>query len=279
MNLKFLHKAQSLLPPKEKTNLLFSYLKEKYNNSPDPWGLDLDLCRKVFEMSWPLYRHYFNVKVHGVENVEDHPYMVVSNHTGQIPIDGLVIACAFMWEIYPPRILRGMVERFVPKIPFIGTLIAQGGSILGDRQNCNYLLERGESTLVFPEGVRGISKSTKDYYKLQSFTRGFFRQALVSQIDILPIAVVGAEDTFPYVYHPKKLMKLFGLPAFPLTPFPLPLPSPIDIYIGKPYKVPKDLSSDAPEKEINKHVFKIENEIKEMIANGLKNKRTIMKRD
>jgi 1-acyl-sn-glycerol-3-phosphate acyltransferase len=176
-------------------------------------------------------------------------------------------------DVEPPRMCRGMVERFLAGLPFLGPLTAQTGSILGDRANAQYLLNNGESLLVFPEGVRGVSKNTKDFYKLQSFTKGFFRIALQAQSDILPIAVVGAEEMFPFVYHPKMLAKALGLPALPISLNYLPLPSPIDIYIGEPYSIPKDLSHDASDKEISEHVFKIENSIKKMISHGLKNRR------
>jgi 1-acyl-sn-glycerol-3-phosphate acyltransferase len=168
---------------------IFNDLEVKYQGYSDPWGLDLSTCKKAFKIFLPIYKHYFKVRIFGKENVKDIPYMVVSNHSGQIPIDGLLIALAFVWEFESPRILRGMIEKFMVNIPFLGDLTAQTGSILGDRKNCQFLIENGESIMAFPEGVRGVSKNTKDFYKLQHFTHGFFRLALQNDIDILPVAV------------------------------------------------------------------------------------------
>ena len=140
------------------------------------------------------YRKYFKVRVFGTENIENHPYVVTSNHSGQIPIDAMLITMAMMMEVDPPRVCRGMVERFLAGLPFLGELTAKTGSILGDRSNATFLLENGESILVFPEGVRGVSKNTTDFYKLQDFTKGFFRIALQAKRDILPVAVIGAEE-------------------------------------------------------------------------------------
>ena len=177
------------------------------------------------EYIFPFYEKYFNVRVHGKENVQDEPYMVVSNHTGQIAIDGMLITTAFASEIAPPRILRGMVERFFIKIPFVGSWAAEGGAVLGDRQNCINLLNNNESILVFPEGVRGISKSTKDFYKLQNFTRGFYRICCQTGTKILPVCTIGAEEFFPYVYQCPR--KIFGFTSNPLSSklFPSPLAS------------------------------------------------------
>lgn len=266
--------------PKEKIDSILKYLEKKHPPNSDPWGLDVRKTIKTLKYFWPIYKDYFKVRIFGGENVEDRPYMVVANHSGQVAIDALLISLGFILDLEPPRILRPMVERFVTKIPFFNLWASEGGSVLGDRENCLRLLDRGESTLVFPEGVRGITKNTSDYYRLKKFTKGFFRLAQKSQVEILPIAVIGAEEFYPLVYHSRPLAKLLGLPAFPLTPGLLlgplgllPLPSPVDIYIGKPYKIPQDLSLDASDKTVQVHVDLIVDQINKMIDTGLKNRR------
>lgn len=265
-------KALKVDIPEEKFDQIFDQLKSRYPDGEDPWGLNLNKARKTLEYIWPLYKSYFQVRIFGKENVKDEPYMVTSNHSGQIAIDAMLIATAFATEMEPPRILRSMVERFFTALPWVGTLAAEGGAVLGDRQNCLNLLSRGHSVLVFPEGVRGVAKSTFDFYKLQRFTRGFFRMALTSQTKILPVAVVGAEEIFPWVYQAKGVAKLLGLPALPISPLYLPLPSPIDIIIGEPYAIP-DVSPEAPDKEIDVHIDKIRTQIRHMTNEGLKNRR------
>lgn len=258
---------------KKSFDQVFSKLYSLYGESEDPWGLDLRKASSSIEYIWPIYKNYFKVRVFGKDNVDDRPYMITSNHTGQIAIDGMLISTAFAMEIDPPRILRAMVERFFTGLPFVGTWAAQGGAVLGDRQNCEKLLERNQSVLVFPEGVRGVSKSTKDFYKVQNFTRGFFRIALSSGVPILPIAVVGAEEVFPYVYQAKTIAKKLGLPALPISANYIPLPSPIDIYIGKPYMPPAHLNADSSDKDIDHHIFEIESIIQDMTNKGLKKRR------
>lgn len=252
---------------------VFKILEEKYQDYQDPWGFDLQTCKDALLYLWPIYRKYFKVRVFGQENLDEKSYMVVSNHTGQVPIDGILVTMAFIFDVDHPRVLRGMVERFLAGLPFLGSITAKTGSILGDRANALYLLENNESLLVFPEGVRGISKDTSNYYKLQGFSKGFFRIALQAQKDILPVAVVGAEEMFPFVFQAKSLAKFLHTPSLPLSTNYFPLPSPIDIYIGKPYPIPDDISSEASDKEINQHIISIENRIRRMIALGLKNRR------
>ncbi|WP_127717956.1 lysophospholipid acyltransferase family protein [Halobacteriovorax sp. HLS] len=274
--LKDLLSKLHIISPKEdqkKFDQAFSKLYKVYGKTEDPWGLNLHKARKSMEYIYPLYKDYFKVRVFGKENVQDQPYIITSNHSGQIAIDGMLISTAFAMDVDPPRILRAMVERFFTGLPFVGTWAAEGGAVLGDRQNCIKLLEKNQSVLVFPEGVRGVSKSTPDYYKVQSFTKGFFRIALSSNCAILPVAVIGAEETFPYVYQAKSIARMLGLPALPISANYLPLPSPIDIYIGKPYELPKGLNADSPDKEINQHIFEIESTIQSMVNEGLKSRR------
>lgn len=252
---------------------VFEELLEKYGLREDPWGLNLKRARKNLNYIYPLYKNYFKVRLFGKENVQDKQYMVISNHSGQIAIDGLLIGTAFALEVSPARILRPMVERFFTSLPFINKWASECGSVLGDRENCMNLLERGESLLIFPEGVRGVAKSTKDYYKVQEFTRGFYRMAIKAGIEILPLAVVGAEEVFPYVYQAKGVAKKFGLPALPLSVNYFPLPSPVDIYIGEPITPDSSISSDPSDSEIDPLIDEIEVKIQHMIDEGLKQRR------
>ena len=258
---------------KDKIDRAFTKLKEKYGENDDPWGLNLGKARKSIDYIYPIYKNYFKVRVFGKENVENKQYMVISNHSGQVAIDGMLIGTAFTLDIDPPRILRPMVAGFYTELPFINKWSSECGSVLGDRENCLNLLERGESLLVFPEGVRGVSKSTSEFYHVQEFTRGFYRMAMKANVEILPIAVIGAEEFFPYVYQARGLAKKLGLPALPISANYFPLPSPVDIYIGKPIKPECEISEDCPDKGLDPLIDKIEQNIQDMVSHGLENRR------
>ncbi|MES2527843.1 MAG: lysophospholipid acyltransferase family protein [Bdellovibrionota bacterium] len=264
-----------LLQPDDERRIeeVFAELRIRYKDYKDPWGFNLDLCEKTVRTLFPLYRSYFKVRVFGTENVKDHPYIVASNHTGQLPIDAGLITLAFAMEVSPSRVLRAMVERFMAQLPFVGDFSAQTGAILGDRANCEYLIDHGESILVFPEGVRGISKNSPDFYKLRPFHQGFYRIAIQKKTPILPVCVIGAEEMFPFVFHSKKLAEMLRVPALPLSLNYFPLPSPIDIYIGEEISIPSHFEEETSEKEVKENVFHIENTIKRMIVHGLKNRR------
>lgn len=102
--------------------------------------------------------------------------------------------------------------------------------------------------------------------------------ALAANAEILPIAVVGAEEFFPYVLQLKKLARLLKIPALPLSLNLFPLPSPIDIYIGEPYSLPGGLSPEALDEDLDPHLAIIEQKIQELTEYGLQNRRTLLQR-
>jgi 1-acyl-sn-glycerol-3-phosphate acyltransferase len=257
---------------KLKRDTVFEQIKKRYHGYKDPWGFNLDTVETAMNILLPAYFNYFKVRVFGAENIQDRPYIFVSNHTGQVPIDASLISIAVAMEAMPPRILHGMVDRFVYKMPFLGDWYSQIGAIMGDRKNSIHLLDKGESILVFPEGVKGVSKNTLNFYKLQKFTNGFYRIALSKKVAIIPVSVIGAEEMFPLVFHTKFLSRQLGVPSIPLMSNYFPLPSPIDIYFGKPIEV-ADINPDAPDKDIRPEIYKIEKVIKHQIKMGLDNRR------
>ena len=174
-----------------------------------------------------------------------------------------------------------MDERFVTPIQIFSSFVTESGGVLGDRSNCHELLKRKESVLVFPEGAKGITKGTKEFYNLQNFTRGFYKLALKEKTKILPVSVVGAEEFYPLVHNFKSLAKLLHIPALPITPvFPfagvlgaLPLPSPVDVHIGKPIEVNEKLINQFTDEQIDHEVDKIKSIIDQQLKDGLKNRR------
>src|SRR5438477_383314 len=80
------------------------------------------------------------------------------------------------------------------------------------------LLERDELVGVFPEGVKGATKSFRERYKVGRFGRGGFVQVAVrTGAPIVPVAVVGAEEVHPVLLDLPPVGRLFGLPTLPIT--------------------------------------------------------------
>ena len=208
----------------------------------DRWGLHPETIRKFAPILYFLYKKYFRVETSGLENIPAGKTLFVGNHGGQVPLDAAMAGLALFMEGEPPRIARAMVERWVPTVPFVSSLFTRIGAMVGDPMNCRELLMHDQSVLVFPEGVRGSGKLFRDRYQLQRFGTGFMRLALETKAPVVPVAIIGTEETYPSVYNFTALAKMIGAPYFPVTPFfpllgplgLLPLPAKVTVRFGKP---------------------------------------------
>jgi 1-acyl-sn-glycerol-3-phosphate acyltransferase len=239
----------------------------------DPFGMSRDSLKVAATIARFLYRNYFRATAYGIANIPaTGRVLFVSNHSGQLPFDGVVIGAATFLEPPQPRLVRSMVEYFVPTVPFASYLFARWGQITGTPENCRRLLAAEEAVLVFPEGARGISKDFGKRYQLAEFGKGFMRLALEMQAPIVPIAVIGAEEQAPAV-NVKPLARLFRVPAFPIVPYPpfvplVPLPVKYRLYFGEPMSFTGDPDDD--DEVLDEKVLQVKTTIQSMIHVGLR---------
>lgn len=239
----------------------------------DRFGFDVDyLLAAAAPLIW-LYKNYFRVETHGMEKVPRGRVLLVANHGGQIPIDGAMIGVAMLLEADPPRAVRSMTEKWAATLPFISTVFARSGQIVGTPENCRRLLEDDEAVMVFPEGVRGISKLWPQRYQLQDFGLGFMRLALETSTPIVPVAVIGAEEQAPALLNLKPLGKLIGFPALPVTVTPLPLPTKYRIYFGDPLTFTG--RPDDEDTELDKKVRVVKSAIQALLQQGLEERKNV----
>ena len=241
----------------------------------DPFGFSLEFAlAAVAPLLW-LYKFYFRVETHGVEKVPAGRVLLVANHSGQLPFDGAMIGVAMLTEATPPRAVRSMVEKWVPTLPYVSTVMARSGQIVGTPENCRRLLHAEEAIMVFPEGARGISKLWSQRYQLQEFGLGFMRLALETQTPIVPIGVVGAEEQAPALMDVKPLARLLGFPAFPITPTILPFPLPVKyhLHFGEPLTFQG--RPDDEDAELEKKVKVVKGAVQQLIREGLQERKGV----
>ena len=244
----------------------------------DPFGADIDTVRASAALLVFLHRFWFRTEVHGTEHVPDGRVLLVSNHGGQIPLDGIVIACSMILDAERPRFVRSMIERFISTLPFFSVWFPRVGQVLGSPENARRLLEAGDPLLVFPEGVKGISKTFDARYKLAPFSSGFMRLALETKSPIVPIAVIGAEEQYPSIGELKKLAKLLHVPAVPVIPqlflgMVLPLPTKYRVYFGEPLYFSGD--PDDEDASIDEKVWVVQATVQSMVNRALRERKAI----
>ncbi len=246
----------------------------------DPWGFQQQSAVVYYSLAKLVYR-YFRPVIHGIENIPHGRVLIVANHSGQLPFDALVVATACLLEAKPPRLVRPMVERWVPTLPWVNIAFSRSGVVLGDPINCRNLLEADNAILVFPEGVKGSGKPFRRRYQLADFGRGFVRLALQTGSPIVPVGIVGAEESIISLGNLKPLAKLLKAPYFPtpaLLPFLgplsfLPLPTRFHISFGEPIRLegPFDDEDDV----IDDKVDVVKRAVRELIDRGRAERKTI----
>ncbi|MFI6167291.1 lysophospholipid acyltransferase family protein [Nocardia sp. NPDC051052] len=211
----------------------------------DEFGFDEHLLESVILPALrPMSELWFRVQVSGMENIpEAGGALIVANHAGTIPLDGLMLQLAIHDRHPKQRALRLLAADLIFETPLLGALARKAGHTLACREDAERLLRSGELTGVFPEGFKGVGKQYADRYKLQRFGRGGFVAAAVrAGVPIIPCSIVGSEEIYPKLADLQPLARLLGLPYFPVTPlFPLlgplgalPLPSKWYIEFGAP---------------------------------------------
>jgi 1-acyl-sn-glycerol-3-phosphate acyltransferase len=244
----------------------------------DLFGLDAETVRSTAKVCAFFHRVYFRSEIHGIDNVPDGRVLLVSNHSGQIPVDAAVIACAMLLDAARPRIMRAMVDRWAATLPFISTFFARVGQVSGVPENAERLLDRGEALLVFPEGIRGISKPFGQRYQLQPFTHGFVRLALRTDTPIVPVAVLGAEEQYVSIGNLPRVARALGIPAFPIIPQllvpggQLPLPTRFRVHFGEPMRLSGSAEDDAA---VAEQAWLVRQAVHDGIMRGLAERRAV----
>ncbi|MFP6608541.1 MAG: lysophospholipid acyltransferase family protein [Myxococcota bacterium] len=249
----------------------------------DRYGFHPDAFRRLSLPGALFYRHYFRVETHDIDRVPAGRVLLVCNHAGQLPFDAMMLATAMLLEAKPPRRVRPMAEYWVSRLPFVSTLAARMGSMVGTRENCLNMLEAGECVMVFPEGVRGLNKLYSERYQLQRFGLGFLRLALQTQTPIVPISLIGSEEQQPGLANLESFGRLLGMPALPITPtFPLlgplglmPLPVKYRFYFGEPLLFEGDPSDE--EAAIQRHADVVRESMEAMFERGLREREGVFR--
>src|SRR5438874_10524841 len=184
----------------------------------DEWGRSEKtraLARRLYD---PLYRQWFRAEWEGLEKIPTAGgALLIANHAAAIPSDAPVIMHGIETELQRP--VYGLADHLFKSLPVVGTLWARAGGVAAHPENAYRLLrEQQQLVLVFPEGGKGPGKTYAERYQLRRFGRGGFVEiAMRAGVPVVPIAVMGAEESMPIVFKIPSLAKALNIPYFPIT--------------------------------------------------------------
>jgi 1-acyl-sn-glycerol-3-phosphate acyltransferase len=164
--------------------------------SLDRWGRSPGFSSNAFSRFF--YRQWFRVEWEGLEHVPpEGGALLVANHAGIIPVDGAMVQYGVETELGRP--VYALAHDGFWRYPFIGKLMSRWGAVVGHPDNAQRLLrDEKQLVVVLPEGAKGPVKPRAERYRLQRFGRGgFVETAMRAGVPIVPMAILGTEDSTP----------------------------------------------------------------------------------
>ena len=166
--------------------------KPSATRAPD--GLDEAFVGKLAPVLRTL-RNYFRLKVDGLDNVPERgPALLVANHTGWLGLDYALTALS-VYDAFG-RVPRGMAHEAWFKSPATASFARKVGLFQVTKDAMARQLAQGDLVMLFPEGEKGAFRPGSDYV-LEPFARGFVRVAMATQVPVIPVAVLGGEESNP----------------------------------------------------------------------------------
>jgi len=189
-----------------------------------------------------LYRWWWRIEVIGRERVPRRgPVLVVANRGGSLmPYEAFMLARAFTSGHDNGRIARPLADEWLMRLPVVGPALVSLGALPATTAGARAALGAGALAIAFPEGPEAVAKPFSHRYRLAPFSRGsLLRLAAEMGAAIVPVAVIGADEVHPVLWRLEGFGRMLGLPALPITPALVPLPTKWTVHVGEPLHIPQ----------------------------------------
>jgi 1-acyl-sn-glycerol-3-phosphate acyltransferase len=187
-----------------------------------------------------LLRLYFRLEVENAHLVpKKGSVVIISNHSGFAGLDALMLNHVLVDDV--KRIPRVLTHKLWFSTDFTQNAAQKMGFYEANYENGRQFLRRKNAVVIFPEGEDGNFKSSQKMYTLQEFKRGFIRMAIETESPIVPVLVIGAEES-NFNFAKLKINTLFKGLKLPLPVNLIPLPARWKIVFMDPIYLPYDQS-------------------------------------
>ncbi|WP_199549074.1 1-acyl-sn-glycerol-3-phosphate acyltransferase [Streptomyces sp. N35] len=191
---------------------------------------------RVGELLRRLSEDYFRIEVSGLDNIPaSGAALLAANHSGAWGFDGFVLHHLLLHRLARP--VHFYASELVLRVPLLADYVRRHRIVTDDPSLGRDKLVAGELVALFPEGFDGVGKPFSRRYRLRPFSPGFAGAAVLTGAPVVPVSIVGAEETYPKLGEIAGLAGRFGLPYVPVTT-PLPLPAKWLISFGEPIQAP-----------------------------------------
>jgi 1-acyl-sn-glycerol-3-phosphate acyltransferase len=188
-----------------------------------------------------LLDRYFRLEVRGWNRLPEAPALIIGVHAGGIvPIDAYTFGFAWHRKFGKQRPLHGTAHDFLMTAPLLGDYLRQVGTVPASPEGVTQALDAQHDVIVYPGGdIDSLRSWRKRDEVVLGGRKGFIRQAIRSQVPIVPLAQSGAADTLLMLTNGRRLAKLLQLDKlFRAKAFPIALGFPLGIAPGVLPQIP-----------------------------------------
>lgn len=216
---------------------------------------------------------YLRVEISGLENIpKEGAFICAPNHSGFVGLDAVILGYQIKKNANrKPHLLAH-------KLWFSNSLFQKFGEnfslIRADFSSALNTLKQKEGIVWFPEGESGNFKPTNRRYRLQHFKGGFVRAAIVTGCPVIPVTIVGAEETHINLGRFSGLRKIIGTDIpLPLNLIPLPIQWQIQFHTPVHFEGTKDEALN--EKKVEKLAKKFRHELQRKILEAIRERNAL----
>lgn len=231
----------------------------------DPEFVDL-----VLDAVRPVARHYFDLRVRGIEHVPaEGPALIVGNHNGGLQwTDAFFTALAIRDHLGVERELNGLGHDLLAADDAMRRVLTALGLIRANPETAARALRAGRLVLVYPGSDMDSWRPFRDRGRVFLEGRtGFVRLALREGVPIVPLVTAGTHEQLIVLRRGRRIAralrmdKLLRNEAFPVVlslpwgvtvgflPY-LPLPAQTTLQFGPPIRWPDLTAEDAERQDV-----------------------------
>ncbi|CAF3213812.1 unnamed protein product [Rotaria socialis] len=223
-------------------------LKTAYSN--DIWNGAVKTLAILWELQATIWHGY---EVEGLENIPTKgPVLIVFYHAA-LPIDFYYLF-AKVW-LYRNRRVRVVADKFVFKIPGLGTLIEALEIQPSTSAVCKSMLDEGHVLAISPGGVREALFSDHNYRLIWKQRRGFAKIAIESQATIIPMFTKNCREAVRSMKFGRRFLRyIYEKTRLPIVPLYGMFPVKMITYLGKPIPYDPDITAEVLAGQVKKEI-------------------------
>jgi 1-acyl-sn-glycerol-3-phosphate acyltransferase len=289
--MEWLQRARRLVPPEDR-RVLFSpprlvarfvryalTRRAGLSGEGDADGIearDAELVTLLMDFSRGLGRHYFRLRLEGVEQVPPTgPVLLVGNHNGGLlPLDGFFTALAIHDRFGPSRAMYALAHDFLFDDPLLRAYALRLGMLRAGHESARHALRAGHCLLVYPGSDLDAFRAFRDRGRvILGGRKGFLKLALRERVPIVPVVSAGTHEQMIMLTRGDGIARFIDAHAwaradiFPLmlalpwglmvgfVPY-LPLPAQTTVAFGAPITWPGLSPADAEDCEALEHCYR-----------------------